>query len=90
MFIVVEHIITDPKGFWGVVPKVVQTPEDVKVVQSYPSISSDRAVCLWDAASVEKVKAFLEPLTAQFSRNTYYAVDTTNALGLPTIAAKAA
>ncbi len=89
MFIVVEHNISDPTAFWEV-PKVAQTPEGVKCLQAFPSASNDRAVCLWEAASVEKVKAFLEPLTAQFSRNTYYAVDTTKALGLPTTTAAAA
>jgi hypothetical protein len=32
---------------------------------------------------VDALKGFLDPLTAQSSRNTYYAVDGTKAMGLP-------
>jgi hypothetical protein len=46
-------------------------------------MSKDRAVCLWEAKSVDALKGFLEPLTAKSSRNTYYAVDGTKAMGLP-------
>ena len=50
-------------------------------------MSNDRAVCLWEAHSVEDLKAFLDPLTAQSSRNTYYEVDSTKATGLPSATA---
>jgi hypothetical protein len=46
-------------------------------------MSKDRAVCLWEAKSVDALKGFLEPLTGKSSRNTYYAVDSTKAFGLP-------
>jgi hypothetical protein len=52
-------------------------------LQFCPSISKDRAVCLWEAKSVDALKGFLAPLTAQSSRNTCYAVDNTKAMGLP-------
>ena len=82
MFIVVEHTITNPKAFWEL-PKTVQIPQWIKLFQSFPSLSGDRAVCLWETESVERLKDFLEPLTSPFSRNTYYGVDATRATGLP-------
>ena len=93
MFIVVEHTITNSEGFFGLVPKVAEAPSGIKALQFLPSISKDRAVCLWEATSVDALKSFLEPLSAQSSRNTYYAVDSAIAVGLPpsgTAAASAA
>jgi hypothetical protein len=46
-------------------------------------VNKDRAVCLWEAKSVDALKGFLEPLSGQVSQNTYYAVDDTVAIGLP-------
>ena len=89
MFIVVEHVITNSDKFFGLLPKVAEAPSVIKALQFFPSNNKDRAVCLWEAKSVGAVKAFLEPLSGQCSRNTYYTVDGTIALGLPTVAAAA-
>ena len=89
MFIVVEHTITNPGVFFELVSKAGETPPGLKVLQFLPSKSKDRAVCLWEANSVEAVKGFLEPLSAQSSRNTYYPVDSAAAMGLPAVASAA-
>jgi len=83
MFIVVEHTITKPDVFFGLAQRVDEAPSGINALQFFPSVSKDRAVCLWEAKSVDALKGFLEPLTAQSSRNTYYAVDSTKAMGLP-------
>jgi len=83
MYIVVEHTITDPDVFFGLAPKVMAAPSGINPHQFCPSMSKDRAVCLWEAKSVDALKGFLEPLTGKSSRNTYYAVDSTIAFGLP-------
>jgi hypothetical protein len=83
MFIVVEHTITNPDVFFGLAQRVAEAPSGINALQFLPSISKDRAVCLWEAKSVEALKGFLEPLSAQSSRNTYYTVDSTVAIGLP-------
>jgi hypothetical protein len=83
MFIVVEHTITNPDVFFGLAPRVTEAPSGIHALQFFPSMSKDRAVCLWEAKSVDALKGFLEPLTAKSSRNTYYAVDGTKAMGLP-------
>jgi len=89
MFVVVEHTITDPGVFFGLVSKAAEAPSGIKALQFLPSTSKDRAVCLWEAKSVEAVKGFLEPLSAKSSRNTYYTVDSTTAMGLPAVASAA-
>ena len=83
MHIVVEHTITDPDAFFGVAAKVAAAPPGFNALHFFPSISKDRAVCLWEAKSVDALKGFLESLSAESSRNIYYAVDTTKAMGLP-------
>jgi len=83
MFIVVEHTITNPDVFFSLPPRIGEAPSGVNALQFLPSMSKDRAVCLWEAKSVDALKDFLEPFTAQSSRNTYYAVDSTIAMGLP-------
>jgi len=83
MFIVVEHTITNPDVFFGLASRVAEAPSGINALQFLPSTSKDRAVCLWEARSVEVLKGFLEPLTGRSSRNTYYTVDSTKAFGLP-------
>ena len=89
MFIVVEHAITNADVFFRLASRVGEAPSGLKALQFFPSTGKDRAVCLWEANSVEAVKSFLEPLSAQSSRNTYYTVDSTTAMGLPTLASAA-
>ena len=89
MLIVVEHTITDPDAFFALAARVAEAPSGIKGLQFFPSVSKDRAVCLWQANSIEALKGFLEPLSAQISRNTYYEVDGTKAMGLPNLSAAA-
>jgi hypothetical protein len=83
MYIVAEHTITNPDVFFGLASKVTEAPSGINPIQFFPSVNKDRAVCLWEAKSVDVLKGFLEPLIAQSSRNIYYAVDNTVAMGLP-------
>ena len=83
MFIVVEHTITNPDVFFGLASRVAEAPSGINAIQFFPSVNKDRAVCLWEAKSVDTLKGFLEPLSAQSSRNIYYTVDSTKAMGLP-------
>ena len=89
MFIVVEHAITNSDAFFGLAPKVAEAPSGLKALQFFPSTAKDRAVCLWDAKSLDALKGFLEPLSGRSSRNTYFTVDGTKAMGLPTVKAAA-
>jgi len=88
MYIVVEHTITNPDVFFGLASRVAEAPAGINAIQFFPSMSKDRAVCLWEAKSVDALKGFLDPLTAPSSRNIYYAVDGTKAMGLPKIIRK--
>ena len=83
MYIVAEHTITNPDVFFGLASKVTDAPSGINPIHFFPSVNKDRAVCLWEAKSVDALKGFLDTLTARSSRNTYYPVDSTVAMGLP-------
>ncbi len=83
MYIVVEHTITNPDVLFGLASKVADAPPGINALQFFPSVNKDRAVCLWEAKSIDALKGFLEPLSASSSRNAYYKVDSTVAIGLP-------
>jgi hypothetical protein len=84
MFIVVEHEITNKDAFFGAAEQVVDgAPSGTKPIQFLPSTDSKRAVCLWEAKSVDAVKNFLEKKIGKSAKNIYYAVDSKVAIGLP-------
>ncbi|MDJ0726217.1 MAG: hypothetical protein QNJ38_13975 [Prochloraceae cyanobacterium] len=39
-------------------------------------------MCLWEAATLDAVREFVEKVVGEFSNNVYYAVDAEKALGL--------
>jgi DNA polymerase/3'-5' exonuclease PolX len=84
MFIVVRHDITNQKAFFGAAEAITkELPKDIKPLQFLPSTDGKQAVCLWEAKSVDTVKDYLENRIGQSSKNTYYAVDSKVAMGLP-------
>jgi hypothetical protein len=84
MFVVVEHDIKNANAFFGSAESVVGgCPKGIKTIQFFPSSDQKRAVCLWEAPSVEAVKDYLEDKISSSSKNTYYAVDSKVAMGLP-------
>ena len=83
MYVVAEHMITNPDAFFALAGKVGEAPSGLNTIHFFPSTSQNRAVCLWEANSVDAVRSFLEPMASECSINTYYAVDGTKAMGLP-------
>ena len=85
MYVVVEHEITDSETFFGKAGSVVENvTEGVKTVQFFPNPDKTRAICLWEAPTVEAVEEYLEsPVIGESAKNIYYPVDTEVAMGLP-------
>lgn len=85
MFVVVEHTVTDQESFWG--PQadefVAKLPREVILHATYASADGGRAVCLWEAQSVDRLRNFLDPATAGMSKNAYLAVDPKRSRNLP-------
>jgi hypothetical protein len=84
MFVIAQHKITDPKGFWeGVKRGMADIPADMKVRQMLPNADGTAAICLWQADSVAKVKALVDGSVGRFSTNTFFEVAEATAVGLP-------
>jgi len=79
MHVIVKHEIRDPDAFFSIGPP----PSGVEGRQMLPSRDRTAAVCLFEAGSIDAVRAYLEPLTRDASDNTYFEVDAEHALGLP-------
>ena len=85
MFIVVQHKISDPAKFWETAQSAMPNlPEDIKLHCALPNTDGTKAVCLWEAATIELLKDFMEPQVGQISTNEYFEVEANNAIGLPT------
>jgi hypothetical protein len=91
-FIVAIHDVSDPDRFWGGAGETLaQLPTGVTLLTSYPQQDGTRAVCLWDAPSVDAVRDIVDTAAGDSSRNEYFAVDPQHpgARGVPTQAATA-
>ncbi len=84
MFIAVNHDIHDPASFWAAAQaSLPHLPQGIFIHQVLPNDTMDKAVCIWEADSVAHLTEYLESKTAQYCKNTYQAINATNAMGLP-------
>jgi hypothetical protein len=74
MYVVVQHTIAEPAVFWNTADPNTLPPE-LKLHHTFPTADGTRAVCIWEAKSVDAVREFLEPLLGRVSRNEYFAVE---------------
>jgi len=85
MYIIAEHEISNPKTFWETAQAATAAlPSTLKLHQVLPNGEGTKAVCLWEAGTVDQVREFVEGAVGKVSRNTYFAVEAQNAVGLPT------
>ena len=65
-------------------------PPGVQSRQFCPSEDMTAATCLWEADSVEAVQEYVDSKLGDSSENSYFAVNTEHAMGLPEPAATGA
>ena len=84
MYIVVQHKISDPAKFWEIAQAATPNlPEGFKLHSAFPNADGSKAVCLWEAATLDTLKNFMEPKVGGISTNQYFEVEVKNAIGLP-------
>jgi hypothetical protein len=84
MYIVVQHTISDPAGFWGGAEKLMPNiPATAKLHHTFPTKDGTRAVCLWEAESVTSLRDFLEPQISRVSKNEYFQVENKDSVVMP-------
>jgi hypothetical protein len=91
MHVIALHDIRDPEKFGELVgPTIEKIPSGMKLNFMLPSQDGDQAVCFWEAGSVEDVRSFIDGATGDASKNEYFPVEESQAIGLPqTISAAA-
>ena len=80
MRVVAIHDISDPEAFWG---GQLDLPAGTKLPFVAPSADGKRGVCIFTSDSVDTVRKLVDGATSAVSRNEYYALNESNAMGLP-------
>ena len=86
MFIVVNHKISDPENFWKRAMEnapLLPAANVQRVIQSLPNADMTASACLWEADSIDALDSYLRGIMGNLSSETYYELNTANALGMP-------
>jgi hypothetical protein len=84
MYVVVNHAINDTAKFWAAAQSVTEgLPAGLKVLHTFPSPDGRKAVCIWEADSVDSVRRFLDPATTGMARNDYYETPNKEGMSMP-------
>ena len=89
MFVAVQHTITNPESFWSAAD-MATLPPGLKLHHTFPAPDGGRAVCVWEAATVEAVRDFLEPAVGSASRNEYFQIENREGMATPSKLARTA
>ena len=73
-YIVAIHEISDPDRFWSAAD-AESLPAGVTLHAAYPRSDGSRAVCLWEADSVDTVRNLVETVTGDASQNEFFEAD---------------
>jgi hypothetical protein len=74
MYILVQHVISEPAAFWNAADPSTLSP-DIALHHSFPTPDGTRAACIWEAQSIERLRAILEPIIGRYSNTEYFAVE---------------
>ena len=83
----VIHRISDPESAQARGQALFEEHEGVQVLQFCPSQDFSAATCIWEADSIDAVRDFVDSTLGDAAQQTYYPVDTEQAVGLPERAA---
>jgi hypothetical protein len=83
MFIAIEHEIHDAAKFQACAEQVFPLPEGLRVHQFLPASDMSRAVCLYEAKSVDAVRDYLDGALGDASTQRYFPIAEQHAIGLP-------
>lgn len=79
----VNHTISNPEEFWGRAQKALPNlPEGIKVHAVMPNETMNVATCVWEAADLATITAFLEGATGDVSNNDYMVINEAHAMGV--------
>lgn len=82
MYIMVQHTISEPAAFWNAADPSAISPQ-LKLHHTFPTPDGTRAVCIWEASSVDELRNSLEPMLGRSSRNEYLPVENREGFARP-------
>ncbi len=82
MYVLVQHTVSDPSSFWNDADPRTLSPK-AQLHHTFPTPDGTRAVCIWEADSVEALRNLLEPMVGKTSRNEYFAVENKEGFTFP-------
>jgi hypothetical protein len=84
MFVLVHHVISDPKAFWKDPEETLASiPGHLKLHATYGVSDGTRATCVWECASIESVRQFLDEYSRGIAKNEYIPIDEDMSYGIP-------
>jgi hypothetical protein len=85
MYILVQHTVSDPSKVWSRAQQAVANiPGHLKLHHSIPTPDGKKAVCIWEAASIDTLQKFLDPMLGPDAHNQYFEVVNKEGVALPT------
>lgn len=85
MYILVQHTVSDPTTVWSRAQQGVERiPAHLTLHHSIPTRDGRKAVCVWEAASIDALKSFLDPMLGPDAHNQYFEVVNKEGIALPT------
>ncbi len=82
MFVLVQHVISEPVAFWNAADPATLSP-DVTLHHTFPTPDGTHATCIWEALSIERLRAVLEPAVGRYSDNAYFVVENREGFARP-------
>jgi hypothetical protein len=84
MHVIAVHDIRDPEAFGAAAgPAIAAAPAGMSLLSMFPSEDGSRAVCLWEAGSLEDVRSYVDNAAGDLASNEYYPVADAQAIGMP-------
>ena len=86
MIIIVNHQINNPTDFWASAQKSLpELPVSgiQRIIQVMPNTEMTQATCVWEADSIAALDAYLRSNVHDWSKETYYELNSTAAMGMP-------
>ena len=90
MYIVAQHTVLDREKTMEAGQPLFTPPPGFALHLFLTSREVSKAICLWEAESVEAVRDLVDGAIGQYSRNEYFVVDEQTAVGLQTATSGAA
>jgi hypothetical protein len=82
MYAIAIHTISDPEKFWAGAQEM-EVPSGLTLHSVVANPDGTKAVCTWEAESVDSIRNFVDPATEGMSTNEYFQANEQYSMGLP-------